>query len=179
LDPLATLGALQAINRAEELEVLHHGEVAIERESLRDVADVRAHLLAVALDVEAVDGGVAAGRDEETAEDADERRLAGAVRAEETEDLAARDLQRDAVERADGAEVLADVLDVDADVAVGRRGVPRGARNDSGAHSGVPFTPRSTSAAMPGLSFGFGSTITFTANTSSTRCARVCTLRGV
>ena len=79
---------------------------------------MRAHLLAVALDVEAVDGGVAAGRDEEAAEDADERRLAGAVRAEEAEDLAARDLQRDAVERADGAEVLGDVLNVDADVAV-------------------------------------------------------------
>src|SRR5947199_230073 len=114
-DALATLGAFQAINRAEELEVLHHGEVAIEREGLRDVADVRAHLLAVALDVEAVDGGVAAGRDEKAAEDADERRLAGAVRTEEAEDLAARDLQRDAVERTNGAEVLADVLDVNAD----------------------------------------------------------------
>src|ERR1051325_4760972 len=189
LDALAALGAFQPVDGAEELEVLEHGEVAVERERLRDVADVAAHLLAFLFDVEAVDAGVAGGGDEEAAEDADERRLAGAVRAEEAEDLAARDLQRDVVEGADGAEVLGDVLDVDADVVVGD-GAPlirpsatfsprAGRRPFLSAHSSVPLIPRSTSAAMPALSFGFGSTITFTANTSSTRCARVCTLRGV
>src|SRR6185369_16058366 len=116
------------------------------------------------LDVVAIDCCVTRGRCEKAAEDADQRRLAGAVRAEEAEDLAARHLQRDVVERAEIAEVLRHVLHVDADFS---------------AHSARPFTPRSTSAAMPAWSFGFGSTSTFTPNTCSARCDRVCTLRGV
>src|SRR6185436_7822149 len=118
--------------------------------------------LPLALDVIAVDGGLAAAGHEQPAQDADERRLARAVRAEEAEDLAARHLQRDVVERADLAEVLRHVLDVDADVR---------------AHSSKrPFTPRSTSVAMPALRVGSGSTSTFTPKTCSARCARVCTL---
>ena len=146
LHSLFSFGALEPIDGAEEIEVLVDGEIAIKRERLRDVADVLANELAVFFDVVAVDSCVTFRRHEQAAEDADERRFAGAVRTEQTEDLAARNLQRDVVERAKRAEVFRDVLHVDADL---------------GAHA-LPFTPRSTSAAMPGLSLGFGLTITFT-----------------
>ena len=122
------------------------------------------HQLSFALDVEPVDRGMPRRRSEKTAEDADECRLTGAIGAEEAEDLAAGDLQRDAVERADRAEILRHILDVDADLAV---------------QSTRPFTPKSTSAAIPAFNFASGSTSTFTPKTCSARCARVCTLRGV
>src|SRR5438477_5858620 len=160
---LAPFGAFQPIDRAEEVEVLVDGEIAIKRERLRHVADVLANELALLLDVIAVDEGVPFGRHKEAAENADQRRFAGSVRPEEAEDLAARDLQRDVVERANVAEVFRHTLHVDTEVA---------------AHD-FPFTPRSTVAAMPALSFGFGSTITRIPNTCSTRWASVCTLRGV
>src|SRR5205085_1238776 len=129
--PLFSFGAFEAIDRAEEIEILVNRQIAIKRERLRDVADVLANELSIFLDVVAVDGRVAFRRHEQAAEDADERRFAGAVRTEQTEDFAARNLQRDVVERAKRAEVFRDVLHVDADL---------------GAHA-LPFTPRSTSAA--------------------------------
>src|SRR5205823_92330 len=98
LDALAPLRSTKAIDRAEEVEVLLHGQIAVKRESLRDVADVAAHLFAFARDVETVDDGAPGGGNEQPAEDADQRRLARAVRAEEAEDLPARYLQRHVVE---------------------------------------------------------------------------------
>src|SRR5258708_5422727 len=163
-DPLVSLSAFEPVDRAEELQVLLHGQVAVEREGLRDIADVLPHLFAFALDVEAIDRRVPGRRLQEAAEYADECRLAGSVRAKEAEDLAPRHLQRHLAERAELAEVFGDPGDVDADL---------------GTHSGLPFTPRSTSAAMPALRLGSGSTYTFTPKTWSARCERVCTLRGV
>ena len=58
------------------------------------------------LDVVAGDAGVAAGRLDQRAEHRDRRRLAGAVGAEEAEDLARRDLEVDAAHRLDLAVAL-------------------------------------------------------------------------
>src|SRR6185436_815770 len=120
---LLAIRAFQSIDRAEEVEVLLDGEIAIERERLRDVADPLPHELPFTLDVESVDRRVAFGRREQAAEDADQRRLAGSVRAEESEDLALRHFERDVVERAERAEVFRHVIDIDGD-------------------HGRPFTPR-------------------------------------
>ena len=78
---------------------------------------------------------------EEPGDDRDERRLAGAVRAEEREDLAARDVEVDAVHRDEGAEALRDAADRDDGVHAGdtlaetratgtSRGDRRGRRGD-------------------------------------------------
>src|SRR6185369_239431 len=116
-----------------------------------DVADVLTHELALVFDVVAVDGGTTRGRSEQTAQDADQCRLAGPVRTEETEDLTARNLKAHPIERAELAEVFRHALYVDADLR---------------AHgSYCPLTPRSTSAAIPAFSFGSGSTRIFTPKT--------------
>jgi hypothetical protein len=57
-------------------------------------------------------GGSAVGRDER-GEDVDERRLAGAVRAEQADDLAGPNLEVDAVEHRVLSERLGDPGDVD------------------------------------------------------------------
>ena len=99
---------VEAVHRGEEVEVLEDRQVFVEREPLRDVADAAADFLSGPGDVEAVHRGAPLGRGEQAAEDPDEGGLARAVRAEQAEDLAAPDLQRDVVERADLAEIARD-----------------------------------------------------------------------
>ena len=64
-------------------------------------------------DVEAVDERRARGRRQQRRQHADERRLAGAVRAEQAEDLALFDGEADAVDGGEVAEPLDDLPDVD------------------------------------------------------------------
>src|SRR5262249_2703818 len=72
-----------------------------------------AHLHRVVHDVEAGHAGDAAGGRQVGGEDAHDGRLAGAVVAEQADDLVLLDLEADVVDRHDGAEELAQVLDVD------------------------------------------------------------------
>jgi hypothetical protein len=83
---------------------LAHGEERIEDELLRDDADLPSRRRVVAVDVVAEDGDAARGRPRQAGEDADQRRLAGAVRAEQAEELALLDVEADVVE---GAHVAA------------------------------------------------------------------------
>ena len=64
-------------------------------------------------DVEAVDQRRAGGRRQQRDQHADQRRLAGAVRAEQAEDLPFLDGEADAVDGGEVAELLDDVPDVD------------------------------------------------------------------
>ena len=66
---------------------------------LRDQTDLRPRGTVVAHDVVAVDEDPSRGRRDDAADDADQRRLAGAVRAEQGEDFAPADLQVDALQR--------------------------------------------------------------------------------
>ena len=68
------------------------GQVVPERDAAGQVAGPRPDGDAVALDVVPEDGRAPGGRMEEAEEQADERRLAGAVGPEEAEDLALLDL---------------------------------------------------------------------------------------
>ena len=61
----------------------------------------------------AVDEDAARGRRLEARQHAQQRRLAAARAAEQAEDLAAVDVQRDVVDRDEVAELLGDVLDAD------------------------------------------------------------------
>ena len=67
--------------------------------------------------VEARDAQRAGGRGEEPAQHAEGRGLAGAVRAEEPENLAAMDPEIDAIDRGEGAEPAHEVADFDDDLA--------------------------------------------------------------
>src|SRR5262249_9272547 len=64
-------------------------------------------------DVVAVHDRATVGRTEQRGEDPDRRRLAGAVRAEETEELAVADAERDAIHRSDGLPIAATAVDLD------------------------------------------------------------------
>ena len=80
--------ALEAVDAAEEPDVLIDGQPLVEREALRHVADAPLDAFRIAADVDAADRRRAARRLEQPAQHADRRRLAGAVAAEEAEDLA-------------------------------------------------------------------------------------------
>ena len=111
-------GAGDAVDAGEEAEVLLDGEIRVERERLRHVAGLALDALALRADVAAGDDGTAAGRLKEPAQHLDRRRLAGAVRAEKAEDLAARDAQRERVDRAVRAEAACEPVRRDDQVGV-------------------------------------------------------------
>ncbi len=103
-----------------EVEVLLNGEVLVEPELLRHVADAVLHRLRVAGDVDAEHVEVAAVGRQQPGDQADERRLAGAVGADQRRQPAVLDGERDVVERRDGLAGLA--LEALADVAAGDGG---------------------------------------------------------
>ena len=103
----------QAVGAAEEADVLDHGQVLVERELLRHVADRPLDALGLAADVEAADRRRPGGRVEEAAEHADGRGLAGSVGPEKAEDPAAVDIEGDRIDGREVAEPLRERLDLD------------------------------------------------------------------
>ncbi len=104
---------VDAVQLGVQAEVLLGGEVAVERLVLEDEADVPADVVALGGDVEAAHAGGAGGGPRERAEHVDRRALAGAVGAEEAEDLAASDGERDAADGLDLAVGLGELVDLD------------------------------------------------------------------
>ena len=100
-----------AVNPAEEVDVLFHGEIVVERELLRHVADVLADLFGILGDVEAGHGAPAGGGRQQPAEHADDGGFAGAVGTQETEDLALVHLEGDVIDGHEIAEGLDQVAD--------------------------------------------------------------------
>ena len=96
-----------------EPKVLLRGQVGIERRVLEHEPDVAPHLTPLRDDVVAGDVRVPAGRVDQRAQDADGRRLAGAVGPEEAERLARRDLEVDSGDRLDVAVALLEVTNLD------------------------------------------------------------------
>ena len=64
-------------------------------------------------DVEAADGGAAGGGRQQAAQDADGGRLPRPVGPQKAEDLAARDVERNIVDRHEIAEAFDQILDAD------------------------------------------------------------------
>jgi hypothetical protein len=104
---------LHAVQLGVQPEVLLGGQVAVERGVLEDETDVSAHIVAVGDDVEATDARGPGRGPGQGAEHVDRRALAGAVGAEEAEDLARRDRERHAAHGVDLAVGLGEVVDVD------------------------------------------------------------------
>ena len=96
------------------VERLLDGQEPVEVQLLRRQADRQARLLVVVDRVVAEDPDRARGRLREPGRAVDQRRLAGAVRAEQAEELARLDLERDAAQRLDPGRVALDqILDVE------------------------------------------------------------------
>ena len=89
----------QAEEPAAELQVLRHRELHVERVVLGDDADPPLDRDRVPGDVVAGHPGPAAGRGDQRGEHADGGGLARAVRAEQAEELALRDVEVDAAHR--------------------------------------------------------------------------------
>ncbi len=115
--PLGT----QSVDAAKELDVLVDGQQLVEREALRHVADSPLHAFGIGRHVDAADRGGARRRPQEAAQHPDGGGLAGAVAAQEAEDLAATDVERQPVDGEERAESSREVPDVD-----GFRGVDVG-----------------------------------------------------
>jgi GNAT superfamily N-acetyltransferase len=92
---------------AVEHEVVLHGELLVELVGLRDDTDPGADLLALRRRVHVEDPQLAVGTRRDAADHPHRRRLAGTVRPEEPERLAAVHLDVDAVDRGERAEALA------------------------------------------------------------------------
>jgi hypothetical protein len=102
-DERLAVGDGGAEHRREEPQVLLDAQVGVEREPAGHVPDALTQCPEVARRVEPQDRGLAARRHDERREDAEERRLAGAVGADHAVELPRGDLQRHVVERARGA----------------------------------------------------------------------------
>ena len=87
--------------------------VGIERRRFRQVAGAPLGFDRLIEDVEPGDDRLALGRRHVAGQDAHRRRLAGAVRPEEAEDLAALDAEADVVDGGDAAVAFREVLNLD------------------------------------------------------------------
>ena len=133
---------------AVEVEVLPDAQAPVERVRLRDDADQALGLRRVRDDVDAREPGPALGRDDAGREHPDRGRLAGAVRAEQPEDLTLVHVEVEVDHRADVAGVdLRELLGMDHD--------PGGRR-----HRGDPLVDAGIHVSPP----------TFVRIRSSTRC---------
>src|SRR3954464_13079732 len=94
LEPLRNFVTRHSARTGEEADVFLDREIAIETETLGDVAKLHSRLMALAPDVHPDDLRPAAARVHETAEHPNGGGLAGAVRAEETKDGPRRDRER-------------------------------------------------------------------------------------
>ena len=94
-------------------EVLVHRHVVVERRAIRQIADLGAHLVRLFDHVEPADADGSARRQEVAGENAQRRGLAGAVQAEQPDDLAALDLRGNRADDPPVAVVLEKILDFD------------------------------------------------------------------
>ncbi len=132
----AALGARHAVEPGLGVEQLARGEEGVEVQLLRHDADRGADAARVAVELDVPDPDAAGGLVDQPGHDVDQGRLAGAVGAEQAEQLAAVHGQADAVEGALAAPLLAAIdLDqvVDFNREVGRLGrYCTGCRRDLG-----------------------------------------------
>src|SRR5207249_2103230 len=108
-DVAAALG-LQAVDTSVELPVFRDGQVVIEAEILRHVADALADRFRIRADIEAFDMSLAAAERQEAGEHFDDGGLSAAIGAEETEDFAFLDVEADIVDGGEAAEAAHEML---------------------------------------------------------------------
>src|SRR6266446_5208412 len=101
---------LQAVDAAVELQVFRDGQVVVETEILRHVADVLADRFGIGADVEAFHEGGTAAEWQKAGEHLDDGGFSAAVGAEETEDFAFFNAEADVVDGGEVAEAAHEVL---------------------------------------------------------------------
>src|SRR2546422_4273194 len=101
-------GRAQARERRPEFQILERGEVLVDVRAVADQPHVRSHALGLPRAIVAGDQDRPARRAHERREDLEERRFAGAVRAEERDGLARADLERETVEHSVSTEGFAE-----------------------------------------------------------------------
>src|SRR2546426_2319263 len=101
---------LQAVDTSVELQVFRDGQVVIEAEILRHVADALADRFRIRADIEAFDMSLAAAERQEAGEHFDDGGLSAAIGAEETEDFAFLDVEADIVDGGEAAETAHEML---------------------------------------------------------------------
>ena len=111
---LARIG--HAIDAGDEFEILANGQIGVEAEALRHVADIALDRVGLRADVVAEAGPLAGIRREQPAQHAQRRSLAAAVRPEKAVDLALRHLQAEVVHDRAWAEALGEAVHVDGDL---------------------------------------------------------------
>jgi hypothetical protein len=109
-----------------EAHVLLTGQVLVETRPLEDDPHAATHGARLADDVQAVDRRRATGRRQRRGQDRDRRRLAGAVRTQQGEELAGAHVEADAV---DGV-ALRFLVSLDEAVNVNHAGVGTGERGE-------------------------------------------------
>ena len=112
LDALAPLAARHPLDLGDELEIFDDAHVGVERRRLRQIAGAAFGLDRLVEDVEPGDDGVAFRGRHVAGQDPHRRRLAGAVRSEEAEDLPALDAKAHVVHRGHPAVAFREVLDL-------------------------------------------------------------------
>ena len=150
-DSLTSRGAIEPVDAAHELEILEHGQVVPERESLRHVAELSTQDLGIARYGMSEHRHRAARRHQQPAEHADRRGLARTVRSQEAVDLGAWHVEVDARDCPLGAEAAREV-----------------ARGDRDAHGLGRPSARITSTGMPVGSLAASGSV----STTSARNAR-------
>jgi hypothetical protein len=112
------------VKARDEIQILLDAQILVERKLLRHVADVFFDLGALRAKIETEATAFAAIGLEQTAEHPQESRLAAAVRAEKTINLAGMNLHRDVIDHRAVAEFFRDVAHVNDEVAVHAIGEP-------------------------------------------------------
>src|SRR5262249_15138401 len=105
--------AVEAVDAADELEVLADREIFIEAEALGHVAGLALDGVALAHEIVAKTRAAAAVRRQQAADHAERRRLARTVGAQEAADAAPLDAERHVVDHGARAVALHEVVDVD------------------------------------------------------------------
>ena len=102
-----------SVDPAEEINVLLHRQIVIERELLGHIADMFSDVLRFGRHIEPAYASPAIARGEQPAENANGGRLAGSVGAEEAENLAPTDGEGNVVYGDKGAESLHEAIYLD------------------------------------------------------------------
>ena len=105
-----------AVHARDKIEILGNGQVLVEAETLRHIADLLLDRFAVVDDIVAEAGAAAGVGAEQAAKHADESRLAAAVGTEKSVDFAGGHLEIDLVDDGVLAEALCHPFDIDGKV---------------------------------------------------------------
>src|SRR5204863_8541046 len=141
----AAIGTRHLVDARVEGQVLVDGEVVVEREPLRHVADRGLDAFGLVTEIDAEHPAVPLARLEDAAQHAERRRLARPVGPEKPVELAPADLQIEMIDGDDLAETPREATGLDGEVGGGRG-------HHRGPAAGGATTRTTASAGMPGLS---------------------------